>query len=239
MLLIPPCPPRLSRPSAMASTSSSTQHVPATRTYDDALKALGGLISGKKRPDGSSWAHVFESMQLHLDVCGGIIDSTSLICSFLDNLASQPPSSAIAAHRPPSPPQRGACCWNQGQGTHLHVPCPTLNNTCRAPHVRLSRACSAAVATQLDCTPHHTCVTFENASASTGGYPVSSFFANLQRRPAHSVPIDQDRFLKHFWMVYDTLQSKSDQQLGMPAYFRFLTLLGASMALINDSTWVQ
>jgi hypothetical protein len=40
----------------------------AHRNYDDALEALGGLISGKKRPDGSSWSHAFDSMPTHLQV---------------------------------------------------------------------------------------------------------------------------------------------------------------------------
>ncbi len=50
---------------------TSTEAPPAiidNKGYDEALKALGGLISGKKRPNGSSWSHAFESMRVHLDV---------------------------------------------------------------------------------------------------------------------------------------------------------------------------
>ncbi len=52
----------------------------------------------------------------------------------------------------------------------------------------------------------------------------------------HSKPINKDQFVKHFWAVYDTLQSTCDKTLGMPAYFRFLTLLGE---LHSEGVWVR
>lgn len=39
-------------------------------------------------------------------------------------------------------------------------------------------------------------------------------------------PVGQDVFLKHFWDCYKTFQQTSTEEAGMPAYFRFLTLLG-------------
>lgn len=168
MLLIPPClsPPRPPR-IAMASTSS-TQRPSNDRTYDDALKALGGLISGKKRPDGSSWAHAFDSMQLHLDVRIGMV-------------AYHPSSThhaAVAADRPPAPPQRRARRRDQGQGA------PVLMHTSdapwyRAPHAHLWRACCAIAATPPACTPHHTCAMCGSASASTGVLLTGSMMCHL------------------------------------------------------------
>mmetsp|Transcript_16300 Transcript_16300/g.48880 ORF Transcript_16300/g.48880 Transcript_16300/m.48880 type:complete len:528 (+) Transcript_16300:164-1747(+) len=37
------------------------------KTYDDALKALGGLISGKKRGGGDTWEHAYDGMRVFLE----------------------------------------------------------------------------------------------------------------------------------------------------------------------------
>lgn len=42
-------------------------------------------------------------------------------------------------------------------------------------------------------------------------------------------PIAHDTFLHHFWPCFNTLKAKADEEVGMPAYFRFLTLLGAAV----------
>ena len=55
------------------------------------------------------------------------------------------------------------------------------------------------------------------------------------RAPPHSYnvprccrqPIAKDKFLRHFWHCFNTLKSQADNMVGMPAYFRFMTLLGA------------
>ena len=39
-------------------------------------------------------------------------------------------------------------------------------------------------------------------------------------------PVGQDVFLKHFWDCFNTFRQTSSEEAGMPAYFRFLTLLG-------------
>jgi len=36
--------------------------------YDPALKALSGLISGKKRADTQFWTHAFQGMKVYLEV---------------------------------------------------------------------------------------------------------------------------------------------------------------------------
>jgi hypothetical protein len=51
-------------------------------------------------------------------------------------------------------------------------------------------------------------------------------FQNFCRRP-----VGQDVFLKHFWDCYKTFQQTSTEEAGMPAYFRFLTLLGEEQPL--------
>ena len=38
-------------------------------------------------------------------------------------------------------------------------------------------------------------------------------------------PVEEDVFLEHFWPVFDTLKEKASDDLPMPAYFRFMTLL--------------
>jgi hypothetical protein len=42
------------------------------------------------------------------------------------------------------------------------------------------------------------------------------------------VPVDKATFLENMWWCFNTLKDKCDEEVGMPAYFRFLTLLGGS-----------
>lgn len=46
-----------------------------------------------------------------------------------------------------------------------------------------------------------------------------------------SVPVAKDVFLENLWETFNTLQAKCDEEAGMPAYFRFLTLLGEQTRL--------
>jgi len=38
--------------------------------------------------------------------------------------------------------------------------------------------------------------------------------------------VSREVFSSHFWEVYDRLQQTADDEVGMPGYFRFITLLG-------------
>ena len=43
-------------------------------------------------------------------------------------------------------------------------------------------------------------------------------------------PVAEDIFLKHFWDCFLTFKQSSSEAAGMPAYFRFLTLLSKLVA---------
>lgn len=45
-----------------------------------------------------------------------------------------------------------------------------------------------------------------------------------------SEPVDKESFLRNLWWCFDTLAEKAGDDSGKPAYFRFLTLLGACCA---------
>ena len=42
-----------------------------------------------------------------------------------------------------------------------------------------------------------------------------------------SEPVDKESFLRNLWWCFDTLAEKAGDDSGKPAYFRFLTMLGA------------
>lgn len=44
-------------------------------------------------------------------------------------------------------------------------------------------------------------------------------------------PVSKDTFLKCFWECFETFRKTSTEAAGMPAYFRFLTLLGELLQL--------
>lgn len=55
-----------------------------------------------------------------------------------------------------------------------------------------------------------------------------------------SKPVRKEVFLDHFWDCFETFKQHSAEGAGMPAYFRFLTLLGrlsrlSSIPLETDS----
>ncbi len=48
-------------------------------------------------------------------------------------------------------------------------------------------------------------------------------------------PVGKDTFLKHFWKCFTTFEQTSTEEAGMPAFFRFLTLLSRSQAFHRTS----
>lgn len=48
-------------------------------------------------------------------------------------------------------------------------------------------------------------------------------------------PLSKDVFLKHFWDCFATFEQHSSERAGMPAYFRFLTLLGAPFSRLSPA----
>jgi len=44
-------------------------------------------------------------------------------------------------------------------------------------------------------------------------------------------PIAIPAFIKHFWWCFNNLKEYADAHPGMPAYFRFMTILGETLSL--------
>lgn len=47
-----------------------------------------------------------------------------------------------------------------------------------------------------------------------------------ERIRINGVPLSDEKFVRYFWEVHDTLQATSTPDLGLPPFFRFLTLMG-------------
>ena len=143
----------------------------AGRGYDQALKALGSLISGRRRPDGKSWTDAFEAMPVYLERLG-LRERLGLL-------------SVIHV------------AGTKGKGS-----------TCSMAESILRRA---GYKTGLFTSPHLVDV--------------------RERIRIGGRPCEKETFLRNFWVVWDKLESNQTETVGMPAYFRFLTLLGFQIFL--------
>ena len=143
----------------------------AGRGYDQALKALGSLISGRRRPDGKSWADAFEAMPVYLERLG-LRERLGLL-------------SVIHV------------AGTKGKGS-----------TCSMAESILRRA---GYKTGLFTSPHLVDV--------------------RERIRIGGRVCEKETFLRNFWVVWDKLESNQTETVGMPAYFRFLTLLGFQIFL--------
>lgn len=60
----------------------------------------------------------------------------------------------------------------------------------------------------------------------TGFYSSPHLISVTERIRINGMPISQDKFTRFFWKVYDRLIINKEHDNDMPAYFKFLTILG-------------
>ena len=145
----------------------------AGRDYGAALRALGGLISGRSRPDvGRTWEGAFGAMGVFLERLG--ISESQLRGLSVIHVAG-----------------------TKGKGS-----------TCAMAESILRRR---GYRTGLFTSPHLVDV--------------------RERIRLDGRVVREDIFLSQFWRVWDRLEALQTPEVGMPAYFRFLTLLGYSIFL--------
>ena len=148
----------------------------AGRDYGAALRALGGLISGRSRPDvGRTWEGAFGAMGVFLERLG--ISEAQLRGLSVIHVAG-----------------------TKGKGS-----------TCAMAESILRRR---GYRTGLFTSPHLVDV--------------------RERIRVDGRKVREDIFLSQFWRVWDRLERSQTPEVGMPAYFRFLTLLGYTIFLEQE-----
>ncbi|GAB4823124.1 hypothetical protein N2152v2_010170 [Parachlorella kessleri] len=65
----------------------------------------------------------------------------------------------------------------------------------------------------------------------TGLYTSPHLIDVRERIRINGVPVERETFLRNMWWCLNSLKAKCDEEAGMPAYFRFLTLLGFKVFL--------
>ena len=68
-----------------------------------------------------------------------------------------------------------------------------------------------------------------SAGYTTGLFTSPHLWDVRERIRINGAPVDKATFVRHFDAVYGALAAASDDRVGVPAYFKFLTLLGLSI----------
>jgi hypothetical protein len=189
------------------------------------LEVLSGLITFKTRADGKGWRDAFENMPIYLEV-GRM---------FALPMCTGAGRAVIGRQRLKKTRAHAALPFFDAQRcpfTHKHARTHTHSQRLGIAD-DLQRLSVVHVAGTKG--KGSTCAMVESMLRASGhrtGLFTSPHLVDVRER----VRIDgrmlpRDEFAAHFWRVHDALTAAATPEVGVPGYFRFLTLLGAFVGL--------
>ena len=184
-------------------TSSSSDLDPhLDRDYERVLSQLGTLISGRSRGDGRAWEweHAMEVMALCLERAGLVAAAEEEQGVSSDNGAAAPSSSSASTSVSSRSVSRNQL------------------NKLRVIHVTGTKGKGS------------TCAMTESilrgSGYSTGLFTSPHLWDVRERIRVNGRPVDKRVFITAFDDLWAKLEARADERVGVPAYFKFLTLLG-------------
>lgn len=188
---------------AVSPTSTSPSDPHLDRDYERVLSQLGTLISGRSRGDGRAWEweHAMEVMALCLERAGLVVaEEEQGGASTADNGGACPSSSPSS----PSPSSRSVSKNQLNKLRIIHVTgTKGKGSTCAMTESILR---SSGYSTGLFTSPH--------------------LWDVRERIRVNGRPVDKRVFITAFDDLWAKLEATADERVGVPAYFKFLTLLG-------------
>ena len=184
---------------AAFSPTSSSADPHLDRDYERVLSQLGTLISGRSRGDGRAWEweHAMEVMALCLERAGLVV---------ADEEGGGASGAANSSASPPSP-----------SSSSRSVSKNQLNKL-RVIHVTGTKGKGSTCAMTESI--------LRSSGYSTGLFTSPHLWDVRERIRVNGRPVDKRVFVAAFDDLWAKLESKGDERVGVPAYFKFLTLLG-------------